>query len=143
MTFNELLELDKQAKPDERAKPTPTPAPAQSPPPKPTPAPAIRAEATTPRSRGTMTPRHHGTVPRSLVRRLRKAVKVVGKEAATYRFSAEEKEALANIVYRCGRQGYRTSENEIVRIGMNWLIEEYREKGGQSLVLKVLRALRA
>ena len=79
---------------------------------------------------------------RSMVRRLRKAVKQIGKEAATHRFTLEEKDGLADTVYTYGRQGYRTSENEIVRISVNWLFEDYQENGKQSVLHKVLRALK-
>ena len=76
-----------------------------------------------------------------MVQRLRKAVKHLGKEAATYRFTEEEKEALADAVYTYGRQKYRTSENEIVRIGINWLLEDYQASGEESVLHKVLEAL--
>jgi hypothetical protein len=72
---------------------------------------------------------------------IRKAVKQIGKEAATYRFSAEEKQTLADIVYTYGRQGYRTSENEITRIAVNWLILDYQERGKQSVLSRLLDAL--
>ena len=81
-------------------------------------------------------------MPRPMVRRLRKAVKQIGKEAATHRFTLEEKAGLADTVYTYGRQGTRTSENEIVRIGVNWLLEDYRENARQSVLHKVLRALK-
>ena len=51
----------------------------------------------------TMIPQHHDTtVSRSqeeILETLRRAVKQLGKEAATYRFTQEEKKALADIVY--------------------------------------------
>ena len=78
----------------------------------------------------------------SMVRRLRKAVKEVGKEAATHRFTQAEKESLRDIVYTYGRQGYRTSENEIARIGVNWLVEDYRENGKRSVLHRILKALK-
>src|SRR5437764_4589729 len=43
---------------------------------------------------------------------VRKAVKQIGKEAATHRFTLEEKNELADIEYTYKRQGIRTSENE-------------------------------
>ena len=102
-----------------------------------------RSHATAiPRNREAMAPRHRGLVPPGMVRRIRGAVKNLGKEAATHRFTQEEKDKIADIVYTYHRQGYKTSENEIARIGINWLIDEYQENGGQSILHRVLKALR-
>ena len=87
----------------------------------------------------TMTPRYHDTT----VETLRRAVKACGKEAATHRFTATEKGAIAEIVYACKREGLRTTENEITRIAVNFIIAEYQAKGESSLLVKVLRALNA
>lgn len=76
-----------------------------------------------------------------LMEELRKAVKQLGKEAATYRFTNQEKSALADIVYTYGRQGLRTSENEITRIAVNWLLMDYRENGGNSILSRLLDSL--
>ena len=77
-----------------------------------------------------------------MVRRIRGAVKNLGKEAATHRFTQEEKDKIADIVYTYHRQGYKTSENEIARIGINWLINEFQENGSQSILHRVLKALK-
>ena len=84
-----------------------------------------------------VTPRYHGTT----IERVRLAVKEVGKEAATHRFTKSEKEAIAAIVYVVKRQGIRTSENEITRIAVNYVIEDYQTKGDESLLAKSLEAL--
>ena len=98
-------------------------------------------EVKTARSYGA-TRRRHGIMAPSMVRRLRKAVKQVGKEAATHRFTQAEKESLRDIVYTYRRQGYRTGENEIARIGVNWLVEDYRENGKRSVLHRILKALK-
>ena len=72
---------------------------------------------------------------------MRAAVKLIGKEAATYRFTAEEKKALADLVYTYKRQGIRTSENEITRISVNFILADYEANGENSLLHKVLSAL--
>jgi hypothetical protein len=54
-----------------------------------------------------MIPRHHKPKATSLVR---KAVKQIGKEAATHRFTLDEKNLLADIEYTYKRRGIRTSE---------------------------------
>ena len=72
---------------------------------------------------------------------IRKSVKQLGKEAATYRFTHEEKKVLADIVYSYRGRGIRTSENEVTRIAINSLIADYRENGENSTLAKVLARL--
>jgi len=72
---------------------------------------------------------------------IRKAVKQLGKEVSTHRFTQEEKAALADIVYTHTRQGVRTSENEITRIGVNWLLLDYRQNGDNSVLTRLLERL--
>ena len=84
---------------------------------------------------------NHDTMPPLVVEAIRKVVKRIGKEAATYRFTQEEKQRLGDIVYTYNRQGYRTSENEITRIAVNWLLWDYQEQGEQSVLARLLRAL--
>jgi hypothetical protein len=74
---------------------------------------------------------------------IRKAVKQLGKEATFSRFTQEEKSALGAIVYSYKRDGVRTSENEIIRIAVNWLLEDYHSDGQQSVLAQVLGKLNA
>ena len=90
----------------------------------------------------TTVPRYHGIVTPGEVRRLRKVVKQLGKEAATYRFTREEKDQLSDVIHTCRRRGYRTSEVEITRIAVNHLVGDYRVGGRNSVLHRVLRALR-
>lgn len=96
-----------------------------------------RRDTTTPRYHATMPPRYHDT----LIPLIRTAVKQFGKEAATHRFTIEEKKAIADLVYSYKKVGTRTSENEISRIGVNFLIEDYQANGQNSILEQVLRAL--
>ena len=91
----------------------------------------------------TTKPRHPAPMTAATVRRLRQAVRRIGKEAATHRFTAQEKADLAQIIYEQGRQGVKTCENEIVRIAVNWLIAEHGARGEQSVLAQALKALRA
>ena len=95
------------------------------------------------RHHATTIPRHPGPMAAAMVRRLRQAVRRIGKEAATHRFTAQEKADLAQIIYEQRRQGVKTSENEIVRIAVNWLIAEHCAGEGQSVLRQALKALRA
>ena len=93
----------------------------------------------------TVIPRHHDTTVSSnqdiITESIRKAVKHLGKEAATYRFTQEEKKALADIVYTYKGQGIRTSENEITRIAINYLVENYKQDGENSILARVIKRL--
>jgi hypothetical protein len=86
-------------------------------------------------------PRYHDTTVSAFVERVRKAVKKVGKEAAVHRFTPEEKRELAEIIYKYARRGQKTSENEIARIGINWLVLDYKEQGEASILAQILAAL--
>lgn len=95
----------------------------------------------------TMVPRYHDTTQSTnqeiLIEIIRKAVKQLGKEAATYRFTQEEKRALSDIVYQYKGQGIRTSENEITRTAINFLVEDYRQNGKNSILAQVIERLNA
>jgi hypothetical protein len=104
-------------------------------------------------SADTVIPRHHDTTVSSnhdtitptpdtdIFEVVRKAVKQIGKEAATHRFTLEEKNLLADIEYTYKRRGIRTSENEITRIAINYIVEEYRQNGEESILAKILKRL--
>jgi hypothetical protein len=104
-----------------------------------------RAANKKPRKRGTMTPRNHdATVSRyrhTIIELVRRAVKEFGKEAATHRFTMEEKKAIADIIYAYKGRGIKTSENEIARIAVNSIVKDYEENGENSVLDRVLKAL--
>ena len=94
-------------------------------------------DTTLPLDHDTLVSRYHDTI----IEFIRKAVKELGKEAATHRFTPEEKKALADIIYTYRNSGIKTSENEISRIAVNFIIQDYKENGKSSILDKVLRAL--
>ena len=98
-----------------------------------------------PSNRDTMQPRNHETMVSryhdTTIETVRKAVKELGKEAATYRFTIVEKRAIADLVYTYKRRGIRTSENEITRIAVNFVLHDNQESGKNGILDKVLRAL--
>jgi len=65
---------------------------------------------------------------------IRKAVKEFGKEAATHRFTLTEKRAVASVAHTLNMQGIRTTENEITRIAINFVIDEFNRNGKDSLL---------
>jgi hypothetical protein len=90
-----------------------------------------------PRYHDTVTPRIHGVT----VKLVRKAVKEFGKEAATHRFTQTEKKEIGDLIYTYKNQGIKTSENEITRIAVNFIFEDYKENGENSVLHKILEAL--
>jgi len=74
---------------------------------------------------------------------IRKAVKPTGKEASIHRLTPDEKDAITDLVYAQRKKGITTSENEIARIALNYLIWEYRQNKQSSILVKVLERLNA
>ena len=78
---------------------------------------------------------------------IRKSVKQVGKDTVFIRLTTDEKAEIASIVYTFNElyrgDGRKTSENEISRIALNFLLRDYRENGELSLLARVLAALNA
>jgi hypothetical protein len=77
----------------------------------------------------------------SIVELIRKAVRLYGKEAFFGRFTPEEKRDLSDIAYNYERAGTKTSENQIARIAVNFIVNDYKENGKRSILDKVLNAL--
>ena len=102
-------------------------------------------DTTVSRYHETMIPSNHDTmIPLSeedMIEAVRKAVKQIGKEPATQRLTLEEKQALDDIEYSYKRQGIKTSGNEIIRIATNYIVRDYRKKGENSILAKVLNRL--
>ena len=78
-----------------------------------------------------------------VIEAIRKTVRHVGKEVSFVRLTPEEKRQLSDIAYTYKSQGLKTSENEISRIGINWLFEDYHANGAASVLAQVLAALNA
>lgn len=85
--------------------------------------------------------------PNDLIETIRKTVKQVGKEPLFVRATPEEKQRLSSLVYAFNDmyrgEGRKTSENEIGRIAINWLLEDYQANGKASILTQVLAALNA
>jgi hypothetical protein len=81
--------------------------------------------------------------PSEQIEAIRKVVKSTGKEVAFTRLTSQEKGRLADVVYGFRRQGVKTSENEVLRIAINHLLEDFKACGKQSFLQKVIDALLA
>lgn len=102
------------------------------------PEPASSSAATPDQQRGTP-----HTVPPSkdVVEAIRRHVRHFGKDVMYVRLTSEEKEQLGDLVYSYKRQGIKTTENELSRIGINWMLEDYQEHKEESMLARVLEAL--
>lgn len=98
-------------------------------------------------NRDTTVSRHHDTMtppaPVSEYELVRRAVREFGKEAATHRFTLQEKKALAELIYAFRQLDIRTNENEIARIAINYVVVDFRRNGDKSILARVLRLLNA
>jgi hypothetical protein len=79
----------------------------------------------------------------SMVQDIRKSVKEVGKETLFLRLTPEEKNQLKDIVYSLSKQRSKISDNEVGRIALNYLLEDYKASGKNSMLAKVIEALNA
>jgi phage gp16-like protein len=79
----------------------------------------------------------------SLIETIRKTVKSLGNKVSFTRLTPEEKGRLTDLVYTYKRQGIKTSENEINRIAINFLLEDFKKNGKESVLAQVIDALNA
>jgi len=84
----------------------------------------------------------HEGMQASIIALIHKAVKYAGKESATYRFTPEEKRALLELTFSYKVKGFKTHENELVRIAVNFLLEDHKQNGRHSILEGVLQSLK-
>jgi len=102
-----------------------------------------------PSHRDTMTSHSHAIMTSSMISRhndaiieiVRKSVKVIGKEPSTHRLTLEEKRAITEIIYAYKKINIKTTENEIARIAINHLVNDYKENHENSILHQVIKAL--
>lgn len=75
------------------------------------------------------------------VEAIRRAVKQLGKEETTYRLTSSEKKQLTDLVYSYASSGLRTSQNEITRIAVNFLLDDYKRDPENSMLVRVMDRL--
>jgi hypothetical protein len=93
----------------------------------------------TERKHAAMTPRYHD----SMIAIIARSVRDVGKEVSTYRLTQQEKTALVEIIYHYRMRNCRLSENEIVRIAINLLIEDYKNDKKSCMLSRIAEAMKA
>lgn len=74
----------------------------------------------------------------SLRRRLRDLLTREHPVHNSYRFTPDELDALRDVVYELEvKRGIKITKNDLVRLGLNWVMEDYRSNGKQSVVAQV------
>jgi len=91
------------------------------------------------RKHDTMTPRHHD----SMIAKIARTVREVGREVKTYRITPQENNALVEIIYFFRKNKYRLSENEIARIAINLLIEDFESDKKSCMLSRIAEAMKA
>jgi hypothetical protein len=106
---------------------------------------SVPTEPQTSLHRDIVVSRHHDTMVQDnnsdMIEMIRKSVKELGKEAATHRFTVEEKRGVSDLIYAYKGTGIKTHENEVARIALNYILEDYKQNGKNSILDQVLRAL--
>ena len=104
------------------------------------------------RNHDTMTSRHHDVTTslphaiivscnQEMIAQLRSVVKQIGKEPTTCRLTTEEKKTLKTVEFEYSNRDIKTSANEILRIAINIIVDDYQANGEASMLDKVLTAL--
>lgn len=73
-----------------------------------------------------------------ILENVRKGLRSFGKEAATHRFTLMEKEAITDLIYNFSKLGIRTNENEITRIAVNFILEDFKENENTSILTRII-----
>lgn len=78
-----------------------------------------------------------------IIEKIRKSVKDLGKEVTFVRLTENEKDRLIDLVHLLKKKRKDTSENEVARIALNYLLDEYDANKNESILSKVIDALLA
>ncbi len=76
-----------------------------------------------------------------VIESLRKTVKPLGDKVSYVRLTDAEKDGLREIVATLGEQGLKTTENEVSRIAIAYLLVDHERNGPGSVVTRVVEAL--
>ena len=86
-----------------------------------------------------MTSRYHD----SMIAKIARTVREVGREVKTYRLTPQENNALVEIIYFFRKNMHRLSENEIARIAINLLIEDFERDKKSCMLSRIAEAMKA
>ncbi len=75
-----------------------------------------------------------------VVRRLREILADAHPVHNTFRYSQSVLDAVRDIVYELEvKRGVKTSRNDVMRLGLSWIIDDYHSRGAGSLLVAVLK----
>lgn len=78
--------------------------------------------------------------PEETVRQLRDALREEHPVHNTFRYSRRDLDRLRDIVYELEvKRRLKTSRNDVMRLALVWIIDDYRERGPDSLLVAALR----
>ena len=81
----------------------------------------------------------HASVQVSIEARLRQRLRSPTLTPNTFRYAPEELAAIRDMAYVMEtKYQQKTTKNDIIRIALNWLLEDFNEKRGESTLVKVL-----
>jgi len=64
-----------------------------------------------------------------------------GKDTTYVRLTQPEKQSLLDVVYTYRRQSVQLTENDVVRVAIAALLDDYKANGANSLLVNVIRAM--
>lgn len=75
----------------------------------------------------------------SVLAKVRETIRGIGKEVSYTRLTQDEKRRIMEVIYSFrSSSGIKTSENELMRIAINFLLEDYHLRKEESLLYKIL-----
>jgi hypothetical protein len=74
----------------------------------------------------------------TVISSINESILMVGKEAATYRLTLNEKRKLAEIIYTLKMKNLRVTENEIIRIALNFILCDYSMNKTNSILKRII-----
>jgi hypothetical protein len=74
----------------------------------------------------------------SMLAKITKAIREVGKEVSYTRLTRDEKKQIVEIIYTFRSEGVKLSENELMRIALHVVLEDYKSNKSNSILHKML-----
>jgi len=74
----------------------------------------------------------------SVLAKIRETVRTIGKEVSYSRLTQDEKKRILDVIYAFRSSGIKISENELMRIAVNMLLEDYDLHKEESWLHKIL-----
>ena len=87
-------------------------------------------------------PRNHDTVVSSnhdtIISSINEGIQEIGRVAATYRLTKWEKEHLQDLIYHFRKESVKVSENSLIRISINYIINDHEVSKKRSIISRIL-----